>query len=43
MIYLSRAANDNLAKERIQVMIKREAIVDTDIFPQYSFLRLPEI
>ena len=31
MIYLSRAANDSLAKDRTQVTIKREAVVDMDI------------
>ena len=43
MMYLSRAANDSLAKERTQVMIKREAIVDTDISLRYSVPSLPEI
>lgn len=31
MIYLSRAANDSLAKDKAQVTIKREAVLDTDI------------
>lgn len=43
MMYLSKATNDSLAKERAQVMIKREAIVDTDIAPRYSLPSLPEI